>query len=229
MAKKPVAPPAEAPATEAPAKPALFTQPGRPTGLPPGVDPAAVQDPGEEAVTPEEQKQYDQIVRFAANLIYKNPKQTLAAMNHADLPIHQAVGRHAATIAEVIEKTAKANKDQLDPDVFWHAGSEVIEMLMDLGVQAKAFPLDPESEQYQQEAAMALMEAEKIVGEKALKDPKQAQKLSAEAGDVWAWGIAKEVDAGQASPAYMKMVEQARQANSPVRAGVQAALRRPQQ
>jgi hypothetical protein len=206
----------------------LFNRPGYPTGLPPGVDAASLQDPGEEAVTPEEQQQYDKIVRFAAQLIYKNPRQTLAAMNQADLPIHQAVGRHAANIAQVIENTAKANKEQLDPDVLWHAGSEVIEMLMDLGVQAKAFPLDPESEQYQQEAAMALMEAEKAVGERALKDPKKGRAISAEASDVWAWNIAKEVDSGQASPQYTQMVEQSRQANSPVRAGVQAALRRPQ-
>ncbi len=214
-------PVAEAP--QAPSGTDLF-DPRKPTGLPIGQDPATTRVMGEEEVSPEEQAEYDQIVRAAATLIYKNPRKTLESMNFDDLPVHQAVGRTAAKIGEAVEASAAAAGKKLNPDVIWHAGSEVIEMLMDLGTQSKVFTLDPEGEEYQQEAAMALMEAEKLLGEKALRDPKKAAKLSAEASDAWAWNIAKEVDGGQASPEYTKMVDAHRQANDPITAGVRRAL-----
>jgi hypothetical protein len=202
----------------------LFDNPIHPTGLPAGVNPEDVQQQSETDVSPEEQKQYDQIVRFAAGLIYKNPKQTLASLNQNDMPIHKAVGRVGAQIAQVIEDSAAAKGDKLDPTTFWHAGSEIISMLMDLGTQAKVFQLDPESDRYQHESAMAMMEAEKIVGEKTLQDKKLGPQVSAEAQDAWSWNIAKEVDGGQASPEYMKQVEAYKKANDPITAGVRRAL-----
>lgn len=202
----------------------LFTNPAKPTGLPVGVSPEDVKNTPDEAVTPQEQAQYDKIVKQAAKMIYSNPKQALAQLNHRDLPVHQAVGRVAAQLAQIIEGQAQSAGEKLDTDTLWHAGSEVIEMLMDLGTQAKVFPLDPESEEYQQTAAMALMEAEKIIGEQALKNPKKGRQLSQEASEVWSWNIAKEVDAGQASPEYTQMVDAYRQANDPVTAGVRRAL-----
>lgn len=200
----------------------LFTNPPRPTGLAPGEEPKPPM--GEEEVSPEEQALYDRIVRHAAKFIYSKPREVLDSMNQKDMPVHQAVGRVAAKIAQMIEGSAQAAGQKLDPDVMWHAGSEVIEMLMDLGTQAKVFPLDPESEAYQQEAAMAMMEAEKIIGEQMLKDPKKAQLHKEQAADVWSWNIAQEVDAGQASPEYLQMVEGYRKQNDPITGGVRRAL-----
>lgn len=209
---------------QAPAASSDLFEEVRPTGLRLGEDPAEVAARGEDYVSPEEQAQYERIVKNAGRFIYANPKKIVAALNQNDMPVHKAVGRVAANMAQMIEQSAAKGGEKLNPDTLWHAGSEVIEMLMDLGVQAKVFPLDPESERYQQEAAMAFMEAEKIIGEGMLKDPEKGTQYADEAGDVWAWQVAQEVDRGEADPAYQTMVDNYRQNNDPITKGVRSAL-----
>lgn len=204
----------------------LFDAPPTPTGLPPGVTPeqadATVTD---ESVSPEEQAQYDQFVTKAAKFIYAQPEKVVASLNDKGKAVHEVVGRVAAQIANAVQDSAKAAGATISPDVLWHGGTEIVEILMDLGTQAKVLPLDQESDEYQQVAAMSLMEAEKIYGEKFLReDPKRAALAKEEAADQWAHGIAQEVDAGQADPRYLEQVQQMRQSADPVAAGVKRAL-----
>lgn len=182
----------------------------------------------EEQVSPQEQAQYNQVVKHAATAIYKSPEAIVAALKEAETPIHVSAGRIAAQIGMAIEQKAEASGDKLSPDVMFHAGDEVIGMILDLGIKAGVVQVDPESEEYQKLAGMALMEASKAFGERILADPKQQPLATDEAGNVWAQQVAREVEAGTADPAFMQTAQGTiarRTGGSPVAQGVNQALR----
>lgn len=189
----------------------------------------AAEPEDETAVSPEEQAQYTQVIKQVASVIYKTPRDFVAAMSRPDEPVHVQVGRIAAQLGMAIEQKAKASGQELNPDVMFHAGDEVVGMLLDLAIKGGAVKLDPESEQYQKVHGLSMMEAEKAFGERMLADPKKAPLAIDEAGNAWAQGIASEVEDGSADPEFMKAAQGiiARRSGEPgsVREGVDMALR----
>ncbi len=183
----------------------------------------------ETAVSEEEQAQYSQIIKQVASVVYKAPRDFVAAMSNPDEPIHVQVGRIAAQLGTAIEQKAEASGAKLGPDVMFHAGDEVVGILLDLAIQGGAIKLDPESEQYQKVHGMSMMEAEKAFGERMLADPKKAPMAVDEAGNMWAQQIAAEVEDGSADPAFMEAAQGiiTKRSGQPggVQEGVQRALR----
>lgn len=193
-----------------------------PSGQEPG---QPQQDPMDEtSVSPEEQAQYTQVIKQAGNALYNDPKAVIAAINHTDQPIHEQVGRLVAQIGIAIEQKARAAGDEISPDVLFHAGDEVVGMVLDLAIQAKIIQLDPESDEYQKVHGLCMMEAEKVIGDRLLKDPQKAELAKDEAGNEWARRIGEEVDSGQADPEFVKMAEQEQLRRNPVAEGVGRAL-----
>lgn len=202
----------------------LFQNPPKPTGLVPGVDPAAVENVDMDQATPEEERQYVQIVKKAAQAIYADPKATADTLNDPRVPIHQAVGQRTAQLVMQIEKSAEDAGVKLSPDAMFQAGQDIVGMLLDLGIKAKILPLDPNSDQYQKIAGMALMEAEKVFGERVLADPVKGPQMTEQAGDMWARGIAEEVANGTASKDYLSMVNEQQANATPIGRAVRAGL-----
>ena len=197
-----------------------------PSGAEPGQPVADELD--ETAVSEQEQAQYTQIVSQVANTIYKQPEAILAAINNKGAPIHQQVGRLVAQLGMAIQQKAETAGDKLSPDVMFHAGDEIVGMVLDLAIQGGIVKLDPESEEYQKVHGMAMMEAEKAFGERILADPKKAPLAIDEAGNMWAQQVAGEVEAGTAAPEYVnsaKQITQQRSGQSQVGQGVSQALR----
>src|SRR5688572_24822495 len=94
----------------------------RPSGA--GPDGSIPGEEPEEAVSPEEQAQYDQFVARAINFIH-NPESADSIIDHlndSEVSIPEAVGRTAAFIAQRMVEAAKAMEVQLSPDVVFHAG-----------------------------------------------------------------------------------------------------------
>jgi len=192
-----------------------------PTGTPPGADASVLDDMDETAVSPEEQREYDQIVTKAAEFVYKAPEKVLAAINNTDVPIHQAVGRVMANIGQAIEKSAEAAGQKLSPDTMFHAGSEIAAVILDLGIEAGILPIDPESDEYQKILGMSLMEATKAFGERMIADPKKGPMYREDAENTWASRVAEEVSSGKADPRFVEMTKQKQ---GPLAAGVHKAL-----
>ena len=192
-----------------------------PTGTPPGADASVLEDIDETAVSPEEQREYDQIVNKAAEFIYKEPKKVLSAINNTDVPIHEAVGRVMANIGQAIEKSAEAAGQKLSPDTMFHAAGEIAAVILDLGIEAGILPLDPESDEYQKVLGMSMMEATKAFGERMIADPKKGPVYREDAENTWASRVAEEVAAGQADPRFVEMTKQRQ---GPLKAGVHKAL-----
>lgn len=192
-----------------------------PTGTPPGADPGVLDTIDESAVSPGEQREYNQIVTKGAKFIYSNPEKVLAAINDTKVPIHQGVGRVLANIGTGIENSAKAAGVKLSPDVMFHAGNELAAVILDLGIESGILPLDPKSEEYQKILGMSLMEASKAFGERMISDPKKAPLYKEEAENAWAFRVSQEVAEGKADPRYLEMTQQRR---GPVAAGVNKAL-----
>lgn len=190
-----------------------------PTGTPPGADPNAMDELDETAVSPEEQREYNQVVTKAMETIYAAPSEWVGAINSRDQPIHAQVGRAVARLGKMIEGSAEAAGKKLSPDVMFHAAEEITAGLLDLGIEAGVVQIDPESDEYQQVLGMSLMEAAKTFGEDIIADPVRGPALSDEAGNVWAHRVAEEVEAGQADPGFTEMVQ------TPVSAGVSKAIR----
>lgn len=87
--------------------------------------------------SPEEQAQYDQFVDNGYNLIYdqKTLPKVLDALKAGDDPV-QALGHTAATVVLQLENSAQQNGKQLDPDILYHGGIELLEDLADLSEKA---------------------------------------------------------------------------------------------
>lgn len=194
----------------------------RPTGTPPGMDPHAFDDVDENTVTPEEQEQYDQIASKALDVIWDERSQgaILEQMNQPDMEIHEAVGRAAAQLMGGVAASAKAAGVKISPDAVWAASrDEVVPALFELGKAAGIFDLEEGSQEEQDQINMAFYEGARIYLERMLQEP-DAQRFSAEAQDVYAEQVAREVDAGDAPPDFRERLA----GRGPVTDGVRRAL-----
>lgn len=181
----------------------------------------------ETAVSEQEQGQYTQLVKHAATMLYNAPEAVVAAMSDQKTQIHESAGRIVAQLGMAIEQKANASGDKVGADVMFHAGDEIVGMVLDLAIQGGILKVDPESEDYQKIHGLTLMEAEKAFGERMLADPKKGPVAVDEAGNLWAQQIGREVDAGTADPAFMEQAQgmMAQRSGNPVRDGVSQALR----
>lgn len=225
------APPAQA---AGPGQPPQGAQPPPNAGPPPDVsaDQPAAGDvrprliPGTDATsgdipaTPAEQKDLEQTLIKAGNMIHSRASrdQVLASLHDPSGTVSQAVGRTAAHILMTIDGQRQATgAGPLDHDVLKEAAAHVIPELMDVGISAGLFPIKPwegkgdggtvgvGADPYNREIRMAMLEATKIYGEAQLRRPDAAQ-LTEQAGNDWADNVRKEVSDGSASPAYMAKV-----------------------
>jgi hypothetical protein len=172
-----------------------------PTGLPVGTTEADFEDVDENTVTREEQAQYDQFVTRALKLIHSKKTQAplLEQLNQKDLTVPQAVGRAAAMMASALAEQAKAAKVDLSPDVVFHATADyIVPELFEIGEAAKIFPAVE-----QEHINQAFLEAQKFYGEALLQGP-DAEKLSAQAQDLYAHKVAEEIDSGAADPGIFR-------------------------
>lgn len=93
-------------------------------------------------VSPEEQAAYEQVVRNALRIIYpenadgKAAPTVLKALKAGDNPI-LALANAAVTIVTTLRESAKQAGRQLDPEILFHAGAEIVEELAELAEAAK--------------------------------------------------------------------------------------------
>jgi hypothetical protein len=176
-----------------------------PTGLAPGADPSMLEY-DEEAVTPEEQRTYDQFVRKAQAYMTKSADKVVAQMNNRQMPVYQNVGKTALMIAQSVAKNAKAAGQEISPEVMHGAGQEVVVMLMDLGDAAGIFPFKADSQEFDEASAMAFMYGAELVGKQLLKGP-DAAKHTEEAGNFYASQIAGEQQRGEVDPKFWEQLQ----------------------
>lgn len=203
----------------------------KPTGLPPGVTPEAVAaEEQSETPSPEEQATYDKFVNRAINFIHgeQTEDKVLAMLNQSGSPVHETVGRTAAKVVQLVQQSAQSSGAKLLPELLKQAGAEVVELLMELGAEAKVFPMTPDSPEYQEALDLAYLEGMKVYGEDLLAGP-DGDKISAEAGDEYARQVAAEADRGEIDPEFAAAMQQ-QDANpeyaqmNAVSAGVQQAV-----
>lgn len=164
--------------------------------MPTGVMPGAPEF-NEEEPSPEEQGQYEQFVTKAIGFMAKNKMELVASMNNNQKPVHENVGELAVKIGKGIHGMASSAGEELGMDVIQAAGAEIIEHLMEMGTAAKIFPFDEESDQYDQEQSMALLHAEKVVGDELINSPKYTPEMQEEAQNFYAQQVAGEVQRGE--------------------------------
>lgn len=208
----------------------------RPTGAgPDGMTPN--QDPlEEEAVGEEEQSQYDQFVVHALKFIHgpESRDAIIDHMNQPDLSVPEAVGRTAAFIAMRVSESAKAQGAELSPDAVFHAGTEIVQELMEVGARAKVLPIEwpepdangevtlpPETEELLEQAfAVGVHEYGKQIVQ-----TEDGKALAEEAGNFAATQVAKEADAGTLDPEFAgKNDKVGPRRDTPVAQGVRRAL-----
>ena len=133
-----------------------------PTPMQPGEQPAPMgQQPSEEAdanVSPEEQEQYNEVVKQAAGIIYGKGKvmpQILEALkpakdaaqpegaqdeqgeqSTAGNPAVQALAATATQVVQKLDTAAHEQGYQITDDVLYHAGVEILEMLAEVAETA---------------------------------------------------------------------------------------------
>jgi hypothetical protein len=195
MADQPPPPPAD-PMAPAQAMGPLIS-PGdmesiRPTGKMPGTP-----EFNEEEPTELEQQQYDQFVGKAIDFMSQNTTEIMASMNNAQQPVHMNVASIAVKLGRGVYGMAKSAGEDIGMEVIHAAGAEIVEHLMELGVTSKIFPFTEESEEYEQIQAMALLEAEKIVGEELVKSPQYTAEMQEGAQNFYAQQVAGEVQRGE--------------------------------
>ena len=170
----------------------------RPTGLAPGEEPPEAVEGDPEKPTAEEQRLYNRFVMRAINFIHGEQTQNkvLAMMNHPDQPVHVNVGRAASRIVQLIQQSAESSGQRLPDSVVYSAGQEIITELLETGVEAKIFPLEIDSKEYDQTLDLSFLEAVKAYGEDLLKGP-DGEQVSREAQDAYSREVAREADAGE--------------------------------
>ena len=185
----------------------LFNQQNPPPGAaapmaqpaPTGVMPGQQQEFNEEEASPEEQAMYDQFVNKALDFMGANPTEMVASMNNKQKPVAENVGELTVKIGQGVYDMAKSSGVDLPMEVLQAAGAEIVEHLMELGTAAKVFPFGEESDEYDQVQAMALLHAEKVVGEGILQSPEYAQSgMQEQASNFYAQQVAGEVQRGEA-------------------------------
>lgn len=90
-------------------------------------------------VSPEEQKQYDTVVKNALEFLYtrdgKVLPEVLGRLN-TDKPI-DGLAQTCVWVVMMVENSAKANNFSIDDDVLFHASTEIIEELAEIASKAK--------------------------------------------------------------------------------------------
>ena len=160
----------------------------------------------EEAVSPEEQLQYNQFVLRAQDYISKSPGAVLKHMSNKKAPVFMNVGRTGLMLAQQIAKTAGAKGQPVGPDIMFHGGQEVVEMLMELGDAAGIWPFKKDSEQYDEAQAMAFMHGAELAGKQVLEGP-DSEKHTEEAGNMLASQVAQEQQRGEVAPEFWQGLE----------------------
>lgn len=200
-----------------------------PTGLPPGTtaeDVAMASD--SETPTPEEQAMYDKFVTRAVAFIHGEETEgaVIEMLNQKGTPVHENVGRTASKIVQLIEQSAATAGQPVPSDVVYAAGQEIVADLLETGVEAKIFPMQIDSAEYDQALELSFLEAVKNYGEELLAGP-DGEQVSARAQDQYALQVAREADSGTLSPEMAEAAER-EAANfgkmNPVTAAVQGAI-----
>lgn len=165
----------------------------RPTGRMPGQP-----EFNEEEVTPDEQANYDQFVTKALDFMGKNTTKMVASMNNNQKPIHENVGELAVKIGQGVYDMAKSSKVDISMEILQAAGAEIIEHLMELGDSSGIFEFEEDSTQYEEVQSMALLHAQKVVGERLINSPQYDGAMQEQAQNFYAQQVAGEVQRGEA-------------------------------
>lgn len=178
----------------------------RPTGVRPGDDPRVLEY-NEEAVSDEEQAQYTQFVNRAKEYIAKSPDIVVEQMNDKQQEAFKGVGKTALSIAKNIAETAEAAGQPIPEDVQYHGGTEIVDMLMELGDAAGIFPFKKDSKEYDEVMGMALMHGMELVGNDVLAGP-NAARATEDAENFMVQGIAREQERGEVPPEFFDSMRQ---------------------
>lgn len=119
------------------------------------VDPNAAEDPtvvadeeGQEAVTPEEQAQYDQFVKLGMSLVGDKGEDILDLLDEDPTDLREILGDTellqeptpavalAATTVIVVLEAINRSPERPSDDVIMHGGKELLEIIADLGADA---------------------------------------------------------------------------------------------
>lgn len=176
----------------------------KPTGMDPGVDPAQVAaEADSETPTAEEQQLYDKFVTRAIAFIHGKETEgsVLQMLNQKDAPVHENVGRAAAKIVQMVQQSAESAGQKLPDSVVYGAGQEIVADLLETGTEAKIFPLDVDSKEYDQALELSFLEAVKAYGEDLLAGP-DGEQLSQQAQEGYVREVAGEADRGEIDPAF---------------------------
>lgn len=176
-----------------------------PTGVPVGVDPSELEF-NEEAVTEQEQADYNQFVLKAQEFIAGSAQNIVGSMNDKNKPVYQNVGAMALKIAHMVEGSAKASGAEISPDIVFHGGAEIVEMLMEVGDAGGVWPFESDSSEYEESMAMALMHGAELAAKESMEAPGY-DELQDEAGSFMAQQIAGEQQRGEVAPEFFEGIE----------------------
>lgn len=175
-----------------------------PDGLAPQDDPF-----DQEQVSEDEQAQYDQFVEKSLRFIHhpETRDHIIDQLNDRSVSVPESVGRVAALVARTVAEHAKAQEVELSPDVVFHAGTEIVQELMEVGARAGIFPIEwPEEGEELSPEVETMMEQAFAIGAheygKHLVASEEGQSLADEAGTFFAQQVAKEADAGILDPSF---------------------------
>lgn len=171
--------------------------PGSGQPMPTGVMPGQPEF-NEVEVSEEEQGQYDQFVSKSLDFMGQNPTEMVAAMNNGQKPVAENVGGLAVKIGQGVYDMAKSSGVDLSMEVLQAGGAEIVEHLMELGEASGIFPFDQESDQYDEVQAMALLHAQKVVGEGLINSPQYNAGMQEDAQNFYAQQVSGEVQRGEA-------------------------------
>ncbi len=176
-----------------------------PSGVPLGVNPKDMEF-NEEAVSPEEQKMYDQFVLKAQGFIAQSAENIVNSMNNQKKPVYQNVGGMALKIAHMIGDSAKASGVEISPDIIFHGGAEVVELLMEVGDAGGIWPFKPDSSEFEEASAMALMHGAEMAARETMESPDYGT-IKDEAGTFMAQQIGQEQKQGEVPPEFFEGLE----------------------
>jgi hypothetical protein len=211
---KPSDPPAQ-PEAAAPAGPTGADV--RPQLIPGGAPP----DGAEVAASPGEQAELDQVVNKALFMIHgrKSRADTVKMLHDPNRSVAEVVGNAAFRILSTISDQKNAStREPVSESVLEEAASYVVPELLEVGIAAGLFPIDPPdpgaeevgagNAEFDKQVQLALLEAVKAYGESELRSDRGPRRTE-EAQNEWARGIAQEVQNGTADPEYMQVARSA--------------------
>ena len=189
------------------------TDPVRPR-LIPGSDASS----GAVGASPAQQKELEQVVAKSLQMIHSKQSRdkVLNALHNPRATVAQVVGQTAANILMTVSNQRKAIAGgPLDREIVQEAAKYVIPEVMDVGIAAGIIPLNPTqgpdgkvgvgADPYNREIRMATLEATRAYGQEQLRQPGAASDVERAQQD-WAHGVSADVQAGKASPAFMRAV-----------------------